>query len=314
MRRRHFREPELQMKARVRTTLILLSAAVIVSLANFSSLLRVTQLRAGATLQEVLFIPSAKAVKRMSLGYTGLLADIYWTRAVQYFGEHHVQRSEDYGLLSPLLDITVALDPKLEPAYKFGAIFLAQKPPGGAGRPDLAVNLVERGIREFPDDWHLYFHLGFIEYIERQDYRAAARAFERGASVPKANPLLKVLAASMSQHAGDRETARLLWQNVYETSNNELIQDNALDHLAALQYDAQMQRLQDRVEAATRQLGHVPGSWREMIVAGLIAGVPLDPKGRPLLLMPDGRVQYSRPDDFPFVQLGLPKNRRGLGF
>ena len=31
---------------------------------------------------------SPKAVKRLSLGYDGLLADIYWTRAVQYFGGH----------------------------------------------------------------------------------------------------------------------------------------------------------------------------------------------------------------------------------
>jgi tetratricopeptide (TPR) repeat protein len=302
------------MKARAKTTLILLSAAAVVFLASLSSLLRVIQLRAGSTLQDVLFIPSAKALQRMSLGYTGLLADIYWTRAVQYFGEHHVQKAEDYDLLAPLLDITVALDPKLEPAYKFGAIFLAQKPPAGAGRPDLAVNLVERGIREFPNDWHLYFHLGFIHYIERQDYIAAAEAFERGSRVPGANPLLKVLAASMRQHGGDHETARLLWQNIYESSTDKLMRNNAIEHLAALQYDEQMQRLQDRVEAATRHLGHVPANWGEMISAGLIRGIPLDPKGRPLLLMPDGRVQYSRPDDFPFVQLGLPKNRHSLVF
>jgi hypothetical protein len=44
--------------------------------------------RTGATLEEVLYISSPKLLKRMSLGYDGLLADIYWTRAVQYFGEH----------------------------------------------------------------------------------------------------------------------------------------------------------------------------------------------------------------------------------
>ena len=39
------------------------------------------------TLEEVLYMPSGKSVKRLSLGYSSLLADIYWTRAVQYFGE-----------------------------------------------------------------------------------------------------------------------------------------------------------------------------------------------------------------------------------
>src|SRR4051794_9866457 len=174
MRGRHLREPELQMSTRIRTTAGLLALAALIMVASVSSLLRVTQLREHSTLSEVLFIPSAKALKRMSLGYNGLLADIYWTRAVQYFGSHHVAAAKEYDLLAPLLDITVTLDPKLEPAYRFGSIFLAQKPPQGAGRPDQAVQLVERGIREFPNDWHLYFHLGFIHYIERHDYIAAA--------------------------------------------------------------------------------------------------------------------------------------------
>src|SRR3954471_12644698 len=297
------------MKTRTKTTVFLLLTAGLIAVGSISSLLRVTQLRAHSTLTDVLFIPSAKAVKRMSLGYTGLLADIYWTRAVQYFGAHHAASAKEYDLLGPLLDITVTLDPKLKPAYTFGAVFLAQKPPSGAGRPDLAVNLVERGIKEFPNDWHLYFDLGFIHYMERKDYIAAAEAFERGSRIPGAHPWLQVLAANMRQHGGDRATARFLWENVYQNNPDKLIQKNALEHLAAISYDEQMQRIIDRVQLATQKLGHTPSTWQEMVSAGFLRGVPLDPKGSPLLLMPDGRVQYSHPDDFPFVQLGLPKNR-----
>ena len=297
------------MSTRAKTTTAFLALAGIMMVASVSSLVRVVQLREHATLSEVLFIPSAKALKRMSLGYTGLLADIYWTRAVQYFGNHHIADAREYDLLDPLLDITVTLDPKLDPAYKFGSIFLAQKPPQGAGRPDLAVQLIERGIKEFPDDWHYYFHLGFIHYIERHDYIAAAEAFERGSRVPGAHPWLKVLAANMRQHGGDRETARFLWQNVYDTNTDKMIRDNALGHLAALRYDAVIEQIQERVRLAGEKLGHVPTTWQEVAQAGYLRGIPFDPKGRPLLLMPDGRVQYSRPDDFPFVQQGLPKNR-----
>jgi hypothetical protein len=35
-----------------------------------------------ATLEEILYLPSGKTVKKLSLGYCGLLADVYWTRAV----------------------------------------------------------------------------------------------------------------------------------------------------------------------------------------------------------------------------------------
>src|ERR1700675_149257 len=74
---------------------------------------RLDQVRSGATLEEVLYISSPKALKRLSLGYDGLLADIYWTRAVQYFGNKHVQGADTYKLLAPLLEITTTLDPKL---------------------------------------------------------------------------------------------------------------------------------------------------------------------------------------------------------
>src|SRR5436853_5422678 len=96
-----------------RVTLVF-SLLLIVSFAASVLLLhRMDQVRAGATLEEVLYISSPKALKRLSLGYDGLLADIYWTRAVQYFGNRHRGGPENYKLLAPLLEITTYLDPHL---------------------------------------------------------------------------------------------------------------------------------------------------------------------------------------------------------
>src|SRR4051794_33699087 len=114
---------------------------------------RIDAIRPEATLEEVIYVQSPGVIKFMSLGYTGLAASIYWTRAVQYFGEKHVLKSKRFDLLPKLLDLTVDLDPHLIPAYSFGSIFLAQQPPEGAGMPDKAVQLIERGIRENPDNW-----------------------------------------------------------------------------------------------------------------------------------------------------------------
>ena len=70
-------------------------------------------------LEEVLYISSPKALKKMSLGYDGLLADIYWTRAVQYFGGKHHEGAHHFNLLAPLLEITTTLDPHLLVAYEY---------------------------------------------------------------------------------------------------------------------------------------------------------------------------------------------------
>ena len=294
------------MSYRGKVSAILALVLVVSTGAAVLLLRRVDRLRSEATLEEVLYIPSPAVLKRMSLGYNGLLADIYWTRAVQYFGGKHHEKSKQYLLLAPLLDITTTLDPQLIVAYQFGSVFLAQKPPEGAGMPDKAVELVERGIRENPNDWHLYYDLGFLQCIERKDYLAAAQAFERGSKVSGAHPFLKILAASMAQHGGDLETARLLWTTTYETTTDRLIRDNALKHLVALKVDEDIGRLDQFVALYRERTGHPPASFLDMVSAGLLRGIPVDPLGHPYKLVADGHIEVESPDDLPFITRGLP--------
>ena len=281
---------------------------MVISLAASVALLRkIDQMRESATLEEVLYIPSPKVLKVMSLGYTGLAADIYWTRAVQYFGEKHRARSNQYHLLAPLLDITTTLDPHLIVAYQFGSVFLAQKPPEGAGDPGKAVELIEKGIRENPDTWQLYYELGFLQYMELHDEAAAARTFERGSEIPHAHPFLKILAASMAQHAGERDMARMLWTTTYETTEDALIKQNAFKHLRALKVDDDVTKLEAVVEQFKARTGRAPSSVMELIQAGLLRGLPVDPLGHPYKIV-DGRVEVEDPNALPFINKGLPPN------
>jgi len=290
---------------------VTLSVLLIVCLSSAVFLLRrIDGMRSQATLEEVLYVPSPKILKRMSLGYSGLVADIYWTRAVQYFGAKHRAKSKEYRLLSPLLNITTELDPNLIVAYQFGSTFLGQKPPDGAGEPEKAVQLVERGIKANPDNWRLYYELGFLEYMELHDYSAAADAFERGSHVPNAHPFLKVLAASMAQHAGEIQTARLLWSTTYETTQDEMIRDNALKHLTALKVDEDVMHLEELVADYQKKTGQFPTTWSAMIEARLLPGTPLDPTGHTYRLKPGGRIEVADPDVLPFITQGLAGGKK----
>jgi hypothetical protein len=255
-----------------------------------------------ATLEEVLYLPAGKTLKKLSLGYSGLLADIYWTRAVQYFGAHHIRGTERYELLAPLLDITTDLDPQLIVAYETGAIFLCQKAPDGAGQPDKAVALVEKGIRENPSYWRLYFTLGFIHYVDRHDPRAAQQAFEKGAEVPGALPWMRVMAARMAEHANDRATALYLWKTIYETNVNEEIKKTAAKHLISLRADSDMDELERRTKAYRERFGTNPAGWSDLVRAGLLPGVPMDPNGVPYKLLPDGSVQVEDPSQYSYLE------------
>src|SRR5208283_1062157 len=63
--------------------------------------------------EELIFLPSQARLARLSGGYSGLLAAIYWTRAVQYYGRHRLAHAKEFALLGTLLDIATNLDPHL---------------------------------------------------------------------------------------------------------------------------------------------------------------------------------------------------------
>jgi hypothetical protein len=267
---------------------------------------RLDRVRSSATLEEVLYISSPKTLKKLSLGYDGLLADIYWTRAVQYFGNRHHDGAQRYDLLAPLLEITTTLDPHLLVAYEYGANFLAPKPPSGGGMPERAIQLEEYGIRNNPNEWRLYYNDGFIHYMELKDYAGAAAAFARGAKVPNAHPFLAVMAAKMAEHAGDLQMARLMWSTTYESTKDSVVQANAAAHLRALQVDEDVTNLETVVARYRQMTGRVPSSFTDLEAAGLIRGMPTDPLGHPYKLMPNGRVEVQVPDDLPFIEKGTP--------
>ena len=282
------------------------SGVLIVSMAlSVGLLFHIDKIRPTAALDNVLYLSSPRAIKKLSLGYQGLMADIYWTRVVQYYGGVHRAGGGKYELLWPLLNITTHLDPHLTQAYEFGGSFLSAKPPSGAGLPDKAVELVEYGISQNPNDWHLYYDIGFIYYDQKQ-YREAAGAFFAGSRLPGAHPFLAVLAARMAEHGGELETARLLWKTTYETSKDKDIRSNALTHLRALQADDDVIQLERIAENYKQRFGNYPASFLEVTRAGMLGGIPVDPAGHPYKLAANGKVLVSDPEALPFLEEGLP--------
>jgi tetratricopeptide (TPR) repeat protein len=254
-----------------------------------------------ATLEEVLYLPSGKMLKRLSLGYSSLLADIYWTRAVQYFGSRHIAGATHYELLYPLLDITSDLDPHIIVVYEYGSVFLSQPLPNGAGQPEKAVALVEKGVRENPEHWRLYFTLGFIHYMDLKDYKAAREAFLKGSEIPGALPWMKVLAARMAEHGRDVSTAIALWTALLNTTQDKDIKQNAILHLNSIHADLDIMELDRRINAYHDRMGAYPTRWEDLIHAGLLRAVPADPLGRPYKLMLNGVINVEDPKKFPFL-------------
>jgi tetratricopeptide (TPR) repeat protein len=146
---------------------------------------------------------------------------------VQYYGNKHAHDDTKVELLWPLLDVTTTLDPNLIIAYRFGAMFLSEQPPSGAGKPERGIELLRRGIQENPDYWRFYEDLGFIYYFELQDYPKAAEAFLEGSKRPGALVWMKTFAARISEKGESLETSAMLWSEIYNSTSEPSIKANA---------------------------------------------------------------------------------------
>jgi hypothetical protein len=288
-----------------------------------------------------LYITSGSMLKRLTIGYTALAADLYWVRALQYYGGaklHLAAVSElpasaraefadggpasprevseptlpvvnAYPLLYPMLDLTTTLDPRFNVAYRFGSIFLAEPYPGGAGRPDLAIELLEKGLRARPDKWEYMQDVGFVHYWWRQDYKAAADWFDRASKIPGAPWWLQSLAASTLAEGGDRQSSRRMWQSIRDSSEIAFLKNDAQRRLT--QFDAldQVDQLQLLVDRASASAGAAVTVWIALVRGRLLPGLPADPSGTPYEIDPSGRVIVSPAS--PLMPMPQEPRRRG---
>jgi hypothetical protein len=242
---------------------------------------------------EVLFLPSGKFLRQLSLGYEGLLAEIYWTRVVQYFGRKRLAHSTEFKLLGPLLQITTDLDPHLLIAYRFGSIFLAEKPPGGAGQPLEALALLHRGIVANPDYWRFWEDVGFVYYWDLKDYPAAARAFQTGSERPGAMQWMRIMAAKVAAQGGQLATSKFLWSEIARQAGNEQIRKNAEEHLMAIEAAEGIAKLEEMLALYNARQGRPARSFQALVAAGYLRATPRDPSGAPYILAPGGGVRLN---------------------
>ena len=234
----------------------------------------------------LLYVRSSATLQRLALSYDSIVADVYWIRAIQVYGNTRLGRTADhsYDLLYPLLELATTLDPYFDVAYQFGALFLAEKQPGGPGRPDLALKLLERGIEAQPDDWRLYQAAGFVHYWSYRDYVKAADWFARASRLPGAPVWMEPLAAVTLAEGGNRKSSRLLWQGIQKSATDDWFQREADRRLKQLDAMDQIELLQKVVEAFTAKQGRAPASFAELARAGHVRGTIADPTGKPYRL------------------------------
>jgi tetratricopeptide (TPR) repeat protein len=244
----------------------------------------------------VMWLQAGPVMKRAALGYDAIVADVFWVRTVVYFGQQRLSKGKEktYDLLYPMLELVTLLDPRFNVAYRFGAIFLSEQYPGGAGRPDLAIELLQRGLERNPR-WEYARDIGFVYWWSLRDNRKAAEWFQKASEMPNAPFWLKSTAAITLTHGGDRDAARQLWRQLYDTAEVDSLRTAAESRLAQLDALDQIDQLNTVVWRYEARVGRFPKTWQELAYAGVLRGIPVDPAGVPYVI--DGtneEVQLSQ--------------------
>lgn len=243
----------------------------------------------------VLWVRSGEVAKRLALSFDSLVADVYWIRAVVYFGGQRLNPNpQAYDQLFPLLDLVTSLDPRFNVAYRFGAIFLAEAYPGGAGRPDQAIALLQKGIRSNPQRWEYAQDIGFVHYFWTGRYDEAAEWFRRAGEIDGAPEWLPLVAATTLAEGGNRASSRTLWTELRNATEIDWVRtaaDRRLQQLDAMDAIDELNRVTRDFIART---GRAPLHWRELAAAYRWRALPADPTGMEYALDQEtGRVSLS---------------------
>lgn len=246
---------------------------------------------------------NAAAARRLSLGFNGLVADWYWLRSLQYLGRKVVHYRDtntvplDIGdlrvlnlrLLPGLLRITTTLDPQFMAPYQFGATVLT------TFDTDAALQLLNYGIEQNPNEWRLYHHLGYIHW-KIQDYQKASEIYAKGGSLPGAPVWMSEMGARVAAEGGSRRAAREIYQHLYDEAADAETKSMMARRLMQVDSYEEREVIGKVLDAFAKRNGKCVTSWKEIANAlqtlGLrvdrVSGAPLDPAGTAYLLIEGG--------------------------
>ncbi len=233
------------------------------------------------------FAPSPGSAPYASLGYREMVADLLWIRALGYVGGDDDRAAGT----RVLIEAIVALDPRFERAYAWGALAMTSLGTE-ATRDDMlaAIRILEQGMREFPERYKLPLYAGQIYTVDLSSDDPAqvaawqlegARMLERAVRIPGAPKAVGTYAAHLRSKLGQRDKAvRDLRELIlYTTSAAERaklvakLAELADQNADALAYELEvMQRRFDEQWKATR-----PEVTPSMFV---LLGAPLSPSFR----------------------------------
>jgi hypothetical protein len=233
----------------------------------------------------LMYLPNGKYLRVASLGHAGTVADMVYLWAIQYYADY-TQADRARYVEHVFGSVIPDLDPRFVDAYALGALILAVE----VRDLEAALRVLQRGIRENPDQWILPYIAGWECYhAGRPDL--AARYLAQAAGIPGAPAVLVRNQAGMVARSGDLRGAWAVWRDIHEDpGQDESTRRIALARMNDLEVRIELGELQDAVATFRGRTGRIPSGAEALVRAGLILEAPVDPDGEPYRIDPSTGV------------------------
>jgi tetratricopeptide (TPR) repeat protein len=237
---------------------------------------RLVALQAPRGAKDLLYLPNGKYLKVASLGQASVVADLVYFWAIQYYSDY--DRADRYTYVEHVFGKVIPeLDPRFVDPYWLGALILTTE----AGDLEGGLRLLELGAEKNPHEWIFLFLAGW-ECDHVKDYDRAAAYFDRAARVPDAPAELVRLVAGMRTRGGNLREAIAKWQEVLDDPRgDDAAREIARRQLRTLRVRADVQDLEGAIAAYREREGAAPRRLEDLVRAGVLPSLPLDPDGKP---------------------------------
>jgi hypothetical protein len=224
-----------------------------------------------------------------SLGFRNVLADVAWLEAVQVAGNLKMAPA-DYDQLNELLNVEANFDPRFDIPYLLGGLVLGESP----DHAQKALEVFERGKGEYPADWRFPFYIGYTSYFSLGETETAGKAMADAARLPGSPAYVPGLASRMLSEAREPDAALAMLETIVRQENDPARRAVLERRIREVTVERDLQALESAVASYREKMGAVPRELSDLVRAGILSGMPVEPNGGRYLMDSGGKVRSDR--------------------
>jgi len=226
-----------------------------------------------------LYIFPKSTIKFLSFGFDNLFADAYYIWMFQFFSTYEIHERIVY--LKGIIEAIGKLDPNFSQPFSMAALIAYIQ----AKDVELALEILNIGLRYQPDEWMLSYEAGYyLKSIKK--YKRAFFFYDIAAHRENSPDALKKHVAHLAHKTGELQEAYNFWLNIHKNSKKDYEKKVSYHHLYHLTYRMDKKNLDKIIEKFKKIYGRYPSSLRELVRKGFIRSVPTDYDGEEYIYNP----------------------------